>query len=81
MKDFLVKFKDIPTAKSKDQMLYGIFGEGFILPNITDEQYNYWVDTISKTINTEEFAKERELRGLSLHKNWKRLWYFYKRRN
>jgi putative tricarboxylic transport membrane protein len=59
------KFKDIPTAKEQgSDVVWNIWRGFYIAPNITDEQYNYWVDTITKLSNTEEFAKERELRGL-----------------
>lgn len=59
------KFKDIPTAKEQgSDVVWNIWRGFYLAPNITDEQYNYWVDTISKLVNTEEFAKERELRGL-----------------
>lgn len=33
-------------------------------PNVTEEQYNYWVEKIQKLAKTPEFEKERELRGL-----------------
>ncbi|WP_368028620.1 Bug family tripartite tricarboxylate transporter substrate binding protein [Arcobacter sp. s6] len=59
------KFKDIPTAKEQgSDVVWNIWRGFYLAPNITDEQYNYWVDTINKLVNTEEFAKERELRGL-----------------
>lgn len=59
------KFKDIPTAKEQgSDVVWNIWRGFYLAPNITDEQYNYWVDTISKLVNTEEFTKERELRGL-----------------
>jgi putative tricarboxylic transport membrane protein len=59
------KFKDIPTAKEQgSDVVWNIWRGFYLAPNITDEQYNYWVETISKLVNTEEFVKERELRGL-----------------
>ena len=32
--------------------------------DVTDEQYNYWVEKIQKLVKTPEFEKEREARGL-----------------
>ena len=59
------KFKDIPTAKEQgSDVVWNIWRGFYLAPNITDEQYNYWVDTINKLVNTEAFVKERELRGL-----------------
>lgn len=59
------KFKDIPTAKEQgSDVVWNIWRGFYLAPNITDEQYNYWVETMSKLVNTEEFVKERELRGL-----------------
>ena len=59
------KFKDIPTAKEQgSDVVWNIWRGFYLAPNITDEQYNYWVETINKLVNTEAFVKERELRGL-----------------
>ncbi|MDD3344139.1 MAG: tripartite tricarboxylate transporter substrate binding protein [Sulfurospirillaceae bacterium] len=59
------KFKDLPTAKEQGFDVVWTIWRGFYLaPNVTDEQYNYWVDVLQKLVKTPEFAKERELRGL-----------------
>jgi len=59
------KFSNLPTAKEQGFDVVWTIWRGFYLaPNITDEQYNYWVDLLTKLSKTEEFAKERELRGL-----------------
>lgn len=59
------KFSNIPTAKEQgSDVVWSIWRGFYVAPNITDEQYNYWVDTINKLVKTEAFAQERELRGL-----------------
>ncbi|MFW9620152.1 MAG: Bug family tripartite tricarboxylate transporter substrate binding protein [Sulfurospirillum sp.] len=56
---------NIPTAKEQGfDAVWRIWRGFYVGPKVTDEQYNYWVDTFKKLSQTEEFAKERELRGL-----------------
>lgn len=56
---------NIPTAKEQGYDAVWTIWRGFYLgPNVTEEQYNYWVEKIQKLVKTPEFEKERELRGL-----------------
>jgi len=56
---------NIPTAKEQGfDAVWRIWRGFYVGPKVTDEQYNYWVDKFQKLSQTEEFAKERELRGL-----------------
>ncbi|MDD4505721.1 MAG: tripartite tricarboxylate transporter substrate-binding protein [Sulfurospirillaceae bacterium] len=56
---------NIPTAKEQGYDAVWTIWRGFYLgPNVTEEQYNYWVDKMQKLVKTPEFEKERELRGL-----------------
>ncbi|MBP1679973.1 MAG: tricarboxylate transport protein TctC [Proteobacteria bacterium] len=56
---------NIPTAKEQGyDAVWRIWRGFYVGPKVTDEQYNYWVDKFKKLSQTEEFAKERELRGL-----------------
>lgn len=56
---------NIPTAKEQGfDAIWRIWRGFYVGPKVTDEQYNYWVDKFKKLSQTEEFAKERELRGL-----------------
>ena len=57
--------KDIPTAKEQGFDVVWHIWRGFYMgPNVTDEQYNYWVEKLQQLVKTEEFVKEREVRGL-----------------
>lgn len=59
------KFGNIPTAKELGyDVVWTIWRGYYVGPKVTDEQYNYWVDLITRLTNTEEFKKEREARGL-----------------
>ncbi len=56
---------NIPTAKEQGFDAEWTIWRGFYVgPNVTDEQYNYWVEKIQKLVKTPEFEKEREARGL-----------------
>ena len=56
---------NIPTAKEQGFDAVWTIWRGFYMgPNVTEEQYNYWVEKIQKLSKTPEFEKERELRGL-----------------
>ncbi len=56
---------NIPTAKEQGFDAVWTIWRGFYLgPNVTQEQYDYWVDKMQKLVKTPEFEKERELRGL-----------------
>ncbi len=56
---------NMPTAKEQGFDAEWTIWRGFYVgPNVTDEQYNYWVEKIQKLVKTPEFEKEREARGL-----------------
>lgn len=56
---------NIPTAKEQGFNAVWTIWRGFYLGgNVTEEEYNYWVEKMQKLVKTDEFAKERELRGL-----------------
>nr|WP_099132029.1 tripartite tricarboxylate transporter substrate binding protein [Xenorhabdus ehlersii] len=55
----------IPTAKEQGYDLVWPIIRGFYIgPKVSDEQYQWWVDTFKKLQQTDEFKKQRELRGL-----------------
>ncbi|PHM63581.1 Bug family tripartite tricarboxylate transporter substrate binding protein [Xenorhabdus ishibashii] len=55
----------IPTAKEQGYDLVWPVIRGFYVgPKVSDEQYQWWVDTFKKLQQTTEFKKQRELRGL-----------------
>lgn len=55
----------VPTAKEQGYDVTWHIWRGFYMgPKVSDEEYNYWVEKLQKLVKTEEFAKERELRGL-----------------
>ncbi|WP_414079659.1 Bug family tripartite tricarboxylate transporter substrate binding protein [Xenorhabdus bovienii] len=55
----------IPTAKEQGYNLVWPIIRGFYIgPKVTDEHYQWWVATFNKLQQTEEFKKQRELRGL-----------------
>ncbi|CAM3666852.1 Bug family tripartite tricarboxylate transporter substrate binding protein [Xenorhabdus thuongxuanensis] len=55
----------IPTAKEQGYDLVWPIIRGFYMgPKVSDEQYQWWVDTFKKLQQTDEFKKQRELRGL-----------------
>ncbi|CCW29623.1 conserved exported hypothetical protein [Xenorhabdus nematophila F1] len=56
---------NVPTAKEQGYNLVWPIIRGFYVgPKVTDEQYQWWVDTFQKLQQTTEFKKQRELRGL-----------------
>ncbi|CDG20846.1 conserved exported protein of unknown function [Xenorhabdus poinarii G6] len=56
---------NIPTAKEQGYNLVWPVIRGFYMgPNVSDEQYQWWVDTFKKLQQTDEFKQQRELRGL-----------------
>lgn len=55
----------IPTAKEQGYNLVWPIIRGFYMgPKVSDEQYQWWVDTFKELQQTDEFKKQRELRGL-----------------
>ncbi|MDC9588315.1 tripartite tricarboxylate transporter substrate binding protein [Xenorhabdus sp. XENO-10] len=56
---------NIPTAKEQGYNLVWPVIRGFYMgPKVSDEQYQWWVDTFKKLQQSDEFKKQRELRGL-----------------
>ncbi|PHM38351.1 conserved exported hypothetical protein [Xenorhabdus innexi] len=55
----------IPTAKEQGYDIVWPVIRGFYMgPKVSDEQYQWWVDTFNKLQQSDEFKKQRELRGL-----------------
>ncbi|WP_340607814.1 Bug family tripartite tricarboxylate transporter substrate binding protein [Xenorhabdus bharatensis] len=55
----------IPTAKEQGYDIVWPVIRGFYMgPKVSDEQYQWWVDTFNTLQQTDEFKKQRELRGL-----------------
>ncbi|ADO47727.1 Bug family tripartite tricarboxylate transporter substrate binding protein [[Enterobacter] lignolyticus] len=56
---------NVPTAKEQGYDLVWPIIRGFYLgPKVSDDEYNWWVETFQKLQQTDEFKKQRELRGL-----------------
>lgn len=55
----------VPTAKEQGYDIDWPVWRGFYVgKDVSDEDYNWWVEAFKKTTATPEFAKERESRGL-----------------
>ncbi|MCE0810906.1 tripartite tricarboxylate transporter substrate binding protein [Buttiauxella sp. S04-F03] len=55
----------IPTAKEQGYDLVWPIIRGFYVgPKVSDAEYQWWVDTFNKLQQTEDFKKQRDLRGL-----------------
>lgn len=56
---------NIPTAKEQGYDLVWPIIRGFYVgPKVSDADYQWWVDTFKKLQQTDEFKKQRDLRGL-----------------
>ncbi|EJD6474981.1 tripartite tricarboxylate transporter substrate binding protein [Providencia rettgeri] len=56
---------DIPTAKEQGYDIVWPIIRGFYMgPKVSDADYNQWVEAFQKLQQTDEFKKQRELRGL-----------------
>lgn len=56
---------DIPTAKEQGFNIEWPVIRGFYLgPKVTDAEYNWWSDAFKKMVATDEFKKQRDMRGL-----------------
>ncbi|MBS9441954.1 Bug family tripartite tricarboxylate transporter substrate binding protein [Photorhabdus heterorhabditis] len=56
---------NIPTAKEQGYDLVWPIIRGFYMgPKVSDEEYQWWVDTFNKLQQTDDFKKQRDLRGL-----------------
>lgn len=55
----------IPTATEQGYPVVWRVWRGFYVgPNVSDEAYNWWVNTFRRLVKTEEFARRRERTGL-----------------
>ncbi|WP_376988053.1 Bug family tripartite tricarboxylate transporter substrate binding protein [Bosea sp. R86505] len=58
-------FANIPTAKEQGYDIEWPIWRGFYVgPKVTEAEYKWWVDTLTKLITTPEFKQEQETRGL-----------------
>lgn len=58
-------FKDIPTTFEQGYTIdWPIWRGLYVGPKVSDADYKWWVDTLTKLTRTDEFVKEREARGL-----------------
>ncbi|MCZ8182194.1 MAG: tripartite tricarboxylate transporter substrate-binding protein [Beijerinckiaceae bacterium] len=58
-------FKDIPTTYEQGYLIdWPIWRGLYVGPKVSDADYKWWVDTLTKLTKTDEFVKEREARGL-----------------
>ena len=56
---------DIPTAKEQGYSLVWPIIRGFYVgPKVSDEEYQWLIDTFQKMMATDEFKQQRDLRGL-----------------
>ncbi|WP_434524305.1 Bug family tripartite tricarboxylate transporter substrate binding protein [Photorhabdus asymbiotica] len=56
---------NIPTAKEQGYDLVWPIIRGFYMgPKVSDEEYQWWVDAFNKLQQTDDFKKQRDLRGL-----------------
>ncbi|EMV1470894.1 tripartite tricarboxylate transporter substrate binding protein [Salmonella enterica subsp. enterica serovar Newport] len=56
---------NVPTAKEQGYDLVWPIIRGFYVgPKVSDADYQWWVDTFKKLQQTDEFKKQRDLRGL-----------------
>ena len=56
---------DIPTAKEQGYSpVWPIIRGFYVGPKVSDEEYQWWIDTFQKMMATDEFKQQRDLRGL-----------------
>ncbi len=74
------KFAEIPTAKELGyDVTWPVIRAYYMAPKVSDKEYNWWLENISKLQQSDEFIKQRELRGLfEFNKNGKELEEFVK---
>lgn len=59
------EFAEYPTAKEQGyDVTWSVWRGYYVPPNITEEQYQWWVETMKKLVETPEFKKELANRGL-----------------
>ncbi|TNV21479.1 tripartite tricarboxylate transporter substrate binding protein [Buttiauxella sp. B2] len=55
----------IPTAKEQGfDLVWPIIRGFYVGPKVSDAEYQWWVETFNKLQQTEDFKKQRDLRGL-----------------
>lgn len=58
-------FAHVPTAKEQGVSVNWTIWRGYYLgPNVSDDKYNWWINTFRRLIKTEEFQEERKRVGL-----------------
>ncbi|MNY58059.1 hypothetical protein D3C86_1943500 [compost metagenome] len=56
---------NVPTAKEQGYNLVWPIIRGFYVgPKVSDEEYQWWQETFTKMMQTDEFKKQRDMRGL-----------------
>jgi len=56
---------NVPTAKEQGfDLVWPIIRGFYVGPKVSEEEYQWWLDTFQKMMKTEEFKKQRDLRGL-----------------
>jgi len=59
------KFSQFPTAKEQGyDVVWNIWRGYYLPPKVSDDEFQWWVEKLTQLSKTEEFAKEREARGL-----------------
>lgn len=59
------KLAKIPTAKEQGfDLVWPIIRGFYVGPKVSDAEYHWWVETFNKLQQSEEFKKQRDLRGL-----------------
>lgn len=74
---------NVPTAKEQGYDLVWPIIRGFYVgPKVSDAEYQWWVDAFNKLQQTDEFKKQRDLRGLfEFNMSGKQLDEYVKKRN
>ncbi|TFZ49743.1 tripartite tricarboxylate transporter substrate binding protein [Serratia proteamaculans] len=56
---------NVPTAKEQGfNLVWPIIRGFYVGPKVSEEEYQWWLDTFKKMMATDEFKKQRDLRGL-----------------
>jgi putative tricarboxylic transport membrane protein len=56
---------NVPTAKEQGfNLVWPIIRGFYVGPKVSEEEYQWWLDTFQKMMATDEFKKQRDLRGL-----------------
>ncbi len=58
-------YAQVPTAREQGYLVDWTIWRGYYMgPNVSDEAYGWWVNTLRRLVRTEEFRREREALGL-----------------